>query len=52
MNRTASLTFRLTEALRKALDRAAADDNRTVSSYVERILIMHLVKAGYWPPEE
>jgi predicted HicB family RNase H-like nuclease len=50
MARTATMTVRIEEELKQALEKAAADDERTLSQYVERALVAHLRKAGYWPP--
>jgi hypothetical protein len=45
--RTAPLGLRITPTLRKALEKAAADDHRTVASYVEKLLTEHLREEGY-----
>lgn len=42
-----ALSFRLPAPIRKALDEAAAADDRNVTSYVTRILSQHLREAGY-----
>jgi hypothetical protein len=47
-NRTAPLGLRITPALKEALEQAAADDHRPVASYVEKLLIEHLSKKGYF----
>jgi hypothetical protein len=47
-NRTAPLGLRITPALKEALEQAAADDQRPVASYVEKLLIEHLSKKGYF----
>lgn len=39
--------LRFTPTLKKALDDAAAADQRSVASYVEKTLTDHLRKAGY-----
>jgi len=41
--------LRITPALKKALEEAAADDHRPIASYVEKLLIDHLRKKGYLP---
>ena len=46
-NRSAPLGLRITPTLKKALEAAAADDRRAVSSYVEKVLYEHLKKKGY-----
>jgi len=48
-NRTAPLGLRITPTVKKALEEAAADDRRPVSSYVEKLLIEHLQRKGYLP---
>jgi hypothetical protein len=45
--RSAPLGLRITPTLKKALEVAAADDRRPVSSYVEKVLYEHLKKKGY-----
>jgi hypothetical protein len=45
--RSAPLGLRITPTLKKALEAAAADDRRPVSSYVEKVLYEHLKKKGY-----
>ena len=36
-------------ALRKAAQKAAADDNRSVTSLIEKLLTDHLRRTGYLP---
>jgi hypothetical protein len=38
---------KVADAVRKALEEAAAEDRRPVSSYVEKVLYEHLRKKGY-----
>jgi hypothetical protein len=45
--RSAPLGLRITPTLKKALETAAAEDRRPVSSYVEKVLYEHLRKKGY-----
>jgi hypothetical protein len=45
--KSAPLGLRITPTLKKALEQAAADDRRPVSSYVEKVLHEHLKKKGY-----
>jgi hypothetical protein len=45
--RTAPLGLRITPTLKKALEKAAADDRRPIASYVEKLLIEHLGRKGY-----
>jgi hypothetical protein len=52
MVRTAPLGFRVEPDLKAALERAAKDDDRSVSSLVERILKGWLVERGYLPKPE
>ncbi|GEO80970.1 hypothetical protein [Pararhodospirillum oryzae] len=49
MVRTAPLGFRVEPEVKDALTRAAADDDRSVSSLVERILKAWLQDRGYLP---
>jgi hypothetical protein len=41
------LGLRITPTLKAALDKAAAADDRSVASYVERALADHLRKKGF-----
>jgi hypothetical protein len=47
MGKTPSLGVRVQPATKAALEKAAAEDLRTVSSLVEKILIEWLRKKGY-----
>jgi hypothetical protein len=47
--RTAPLGLRITPSLKRALETAAADDQRPVASMVEKILTDYLKKNGYLP---
>ncbi len=49
MVRDIQLGIRLPRALKGALDRAAQDENRSVSNAVEQAIIEYLTKRGYWP---
>jgi hypothetical protein len=49
MVRSAPLGFRIEPELKAALEKAAEDDGRSVSSFVERVLIAHLRDKGYLP---
>lgn len=44
--RDSRLGIRVSEEVRKGLESLAADDGRTLSSYVERILAEHVRTAG------
>lgn len=50
MVKTAPLGFRVEQDLKEALERAAKDDDRSVSSLVERILKSWLTEKGYLSP--
>jgi hypothetical protein len=47
-----SLAFRVEPALKAALAQAAADDDRSVSSLIARILKAWLTRRGYLPKPE
>jgi uncharacterized protein (DUF1778 family) len=47
IEKTETLSFRVTPQLKQALDKAAASDDRSVSSYVQRLLIKHLTSEGF-----
>jgi hypothetical protein len=47
MAKTAPLGFRIDPDLKSALEKAAKDDDRSVSSLVERILRAWVVEKGY-----
>jgi hypothetical protein len=47
MPKTAAIGLRVEPEIKKALDKAAADDRRTIASYVEKLLVDHLTAAGY-----
>ncbi len=49
MSRTLSTSMRLDPQIKAALARAAGDDDRSVSSLVERILKAWLQERGYLP---
>jgi uncharacterized protein (DUF1778 family) len=50
--KTETLSFRVTPQLKQALDRAAAADDRSVSSYVQRLLIKQLTGDGFLKAEK
>ncbi|MBP7339090.1 ribbon-helix-helix protein, CopG family [Niveispirillum sp.] len=52
MVKQTALSFRVSADLKEALERAAKDDDRSVSSLVERILKSWLTEKGYLPPPE
>jgi uncharacterized protein (DUF1778 family) len=39
---TEAISIRVTPSVKQELERAAADDQRTLSQYVERLLVAHL----------
>jgi hypothetical protein len=45
--KSAPVGLRLKPSLKSALENAAADDHRTVASYVEKLLTEHLRRKGY-----
>jgi len=45
--RTVPLGLRITPTLKAAIDKAAADNERSVASYIERVVSEHLRKKGY-----
>ena len=45
--KTAQVNLRLMPELKKAAEKAAADDQRTLTSLVEKLLTEHLRKTGY-----
>ena len=47
MPKTAAISVRVDDAVKKALEKAAAGDHRPLASYVERLLIEHLKAIGY-----
>jgi uncharacterized protein (DUF1778 family) len=47
--RTAGLGIKMLPSLKKVLDEAAAEDGRTTSQYVERVLVAHFQEKGKWP---
>jgi hypothetical protein len=49
MVREAPISFRIEQSLKNALEEAAKDDMRSVSSMVEKILTMYLRDKGYLP---
>ena len=51
-SRSAPLGLRLAPPVKIALQRAATDDQRSLASYVERLLIGHLKAKGYLSVEQ
>lgn len=50
MAKTANLALRIPPELKDALDRAAKEDRRSVSSLVEKVLADYLEAKGFLPP--
>lgn len=49
MAKTAPLGLRISPEIKEALERAARDDDRSIASYVERVLVAHLRGMNYIP---
>lgn len=47
MHRSAPVSFRLPPEVKEALEQAAKDDTRSVSSLLEKLITDHLKKNGY-----
>jgi hypothetical protein len=47
--RTAAIGIKTWPSLKEALDQAAADDGRSTSQFIERLVIAHLQETGKWP---
>jgi hypothetical protein len=47
----AQVNLRLQPSLKQAAERAAADDNRSLTGLIERLLIDHLRAHGYLPKQ-
>jgi hypothetical protein len=43
------VSFRLPVEIKAAAEKAAADDHRSLSSFIEKVLADHLRKTGYLP---
>ncbi len=52
MQRTETIGLRVTQDVKTAAAEAAADDNRSVASLVEKVLIDHLVSSDYLEPKQ
>jgi hypothetical protein len=52
MTKDTALSFRVPADMKAAIERAAKDDDRSVSSLVERILKGWLRERGYLPESE
>ncbi|WGT50398.1 hypothetical protein [Thioclava nitratireducens] len=49
MAKTSAISVRVSDETKLAVEKAAADDDRSVASYVERLLTAHLKENGYLP---
>lgn len=49
MAKTSAISVRVTDETKMAVEKAAEDDGRSVASYVERLLTLHLKEKGYLP---
>lgn len=47
--KTAQVNLRITPTLKDAADKAAADDQRSLTSLVEKLLVDYLRDKGYLP---
>ena len=45
--KTATLNLRIDPALKEAAERAASDDQRSITSLVEKLLVEHIKAKGY-----
>jgi hypothetical protein len=48
--KTAALNMYIDPALKAAAEKTAADDQRSLTSLVEKLLTDAAKKAGHWPP--
>jgi hypothetical protein len=49
--RSTPFQIRMRPSVKQAGDKAARDDNRSLSSLMETLLIEYLEARGYWPPK-
>lgn len=49
--KTAQVNLRIDPDLKAAADKAAAEDQRSLTSLIEKLLTDFLKKAGHWPPK-
>lgn len=47
MTKNSAISVRVPEDIKKATEKAAKDDSRTVASFVEKLLVEKLKAAGY-----
>jgi hypothetical protein len=51
MAKTSAISVRVSDQVKAAVEKAAADDSRSVASYVEKLLAEHLRAKGYLASE-
>jgi predicted HicB family RNase H-like nuclease len=51
MARTAAISLRVEEKVKKAIEKAAKRDERTVAQWVERAIVKVLKEGGYLPTD-
>jgi len=49
MAKTSAISVRVTDQVKEAVEKAAADDSRPVASFVEKLLVDTLKAKGYLP---
>ena len=49
MPKTAAISVRILQETKEAVEKAAFKDDRSVASYVDRLLVQHLKDIGYLP---
>jgi hypothetical protein len=49
--KTAQVNLRIRPGLKTAAEKAATDDNRSLTSLIEKLLSDYLKKRGYFPKE-
>lgn len=49
MTKTSAISVRVTDETKQAVEKAAAEDGRSIASYVERLLTAHLKESGFLP---
>lgn len=47
MAKTSAISLRIADEIKKAVEKAAAADDRSVASYVERLIVSHLKETGF-----
>jgi hypothetical protein len=49
--KTSVVQLRIRPSLKDAAEKAAAEDQRSLTSLIEKLLTDFLKKAGHWPPK-